>query len=98
MEEALREPLQSLPLPVHLIVSGRADAARLACDQRSGPPWPGAGAEAMTPRDERPPFTHLLNVLAHLAGMELDPRLLALQPYAVEARYEEGPSYPFPRP
>jgi HEPN domain-containing protein len=42
-------------------------------------------------RDERPPFTHLLNVLAQLAGVELDPRLLALQPYAVEALYEEGP-------
>ena len=42
-------------------------------------------------RDERPPFTHLLNVLAQLAGVELDPRLVALQPYAVEARYEEGP-------
>ena len=42
-------------------------------------------------RDERPPFTHLLNVLAQLAGEELDPLLLALQPYAVEARYEEGP-------
>jgi hypothetical protein len=32
-----------------------------------------------------------LNVLAQLAGVELDPRLLALQPYAVEARYEVGP-------
>ena len=42
-------------------------------------------------RDERPPFTHLLNVLAQLAGVELDPRLLALQPYAVEARNEAGP-------
>lgn len=42
-------------------------------------------------RDERPPFTHLLKVLAQLAEVELDPRLLALQPYAVEARYEEGP-------
>lgn len=41
--------------------------------------------------DERPPFTHLLNVLSQLARVELDPRLLALQPYAVEARYEEGP-------
>jgi HEPN domain-containing protein len=46
-------------------------------------------------RDERPPFTHLLNVLSQLAGVELDPRLLALQPYAVEARYEEGP-FPLP--
>ena len=42
-------------------------------------------------RDERPPFTHMLNVLAELAGVNLDPLLLALQPYAVEARYEEGP-------
>jgi len=46
-------------------------------------------------RDERPPFTHLLNVLAQLAGVELDPLLLALQPYAVVARYEEGP-FPLP--
>lgn len=46
-------------------------------------------------RDERPPFTHMLNVLAELAGVELDPMLLALQPYAVEARYEAGP-FPLP--
>jgi hypothetical protein len=46
-------------------------------------------------RDERPPFTHMLNVLAELAGVELGPRLVALQPYAVEARYEEGP-FPLP--
>ena len=46
-------------------------------------------------RDERPPFTHMLNVLAELAGVELDPLLLALQPYAVEAHYEEGP-FPLP--
>jgi len=46
-------------------------------------------------RDERPPFTHVLNVLADLAGVDLDPLLLALQPYAVEARYEEGP-FPLP--
>jgi HEPN domain-containing protein len=45
--------------------------------------------------DDRPPFTHMLNVLAELAGVELDPLLLALQPYAVEARYEEGP-FPLP--
>jgi HEPN domain-containing protein len=45
--------------------------------------------------DERPPFTHMLNVLAELAGVDLDPLLLALQPYAVEARYEEGP-FPLP--
>ena len=30
-------------------------------------------------RDERPPFTHMLNVLAELAGVDLDPLLLALQ-------------------
>ena len=46
-------------------------------------------------RDERPPFTHGLNLLMELAGVNLDPLLLALQPYAVEARYEEGP-FPLP--
>jgi HEPN domain-containing protein len=46
-------------------------------------------------RDERPPFSHMLHELVALAGMELDPVLLALQPYAVEARYEEGP-FPLP--
>jgi len=46
-------------------------------------------------RDERPPFTHQLNILAELVGVDLDPVLLALQPYAVEARYEEGP-FPLP--
>ena len=45
--------------------------------------------------DERPSFTHMLHVLAELAGVDLDPVLLALQPYAVEARYEEGP-FPLP--
>ena len=33
--------------------------------------------------------------IAELAGVELDPLLLALQPYAVEARYEEG-LFPLP--
>ena len=46
-------------------------------------------------RDKRPPFSHMLHELVALAGMELDPVLLALQPYAVEARYEEGP-FPLP--
>lgn len=41
--------------------------------------------------DQRPPFTHMLQELALLAGLDLDPALLSLQPYAVEARYEEGP-------
>ena len=45
--------------------------------------------------DERPPFSHMLHELVALAGMELDPVLLALQPYAVEARYEAGP-FPLP--
>ena len=45
--------------------------------------------------DERPPFSHGLNLLAELAGVDLDPVLLALQPYAVEARYEAGP-FPLP--
>ncbi|MFM7269456.1 MAG: hypothetical protein ACKOZT_12890 [Cyanobium sp.] len=42
-------------------------------------------------RDQRPPFSHLLNELSRWAGVELGPDLLALQPYAVEARYELGP-------
>jgi HEPN domain-containing protein len=46
-------------------------------------------------RDERSPFTHMLHVLAEFAGVDLDPVLLALQPYAVEARDEEGP-FPLP--
>jgi HEPN domain-containing protein len=46
-------------------------------------------------RDERPPFTHMLHVLAELAGVDLDPVLLALQPYAVEARDDEEP-FPLP--
>lgn len=46
-------------------------------------------------RDERPPFTHMLNLLAELAEVDLDPVLLALQPYPVEARYEAGP-FPLP--
>ncbi len=46
-------------------------------------------------RDERPPFTHMLHVLAELAGVDLAPVLLVLQPYAVEARDEEGP-FPLP--
>jgi len=33
--------------------------------------------------------------IVELAGVELDPLLLALQPYAVEARYAEGP-FPLP--
>ena len=41
--------------------------------------------------DQRPPFTHMLAPLASLASVELVPSLLGLQPYAVEARYEEGP-------
>lgn len=39
----------------------------------------------------RPPRVHDLAELAALAGQEVDPRLLDLQVFAVEARYEEGP-------
>lgn len=46
-------------------------------------------------RDQRPPMSHWLNVLAALGGEDLPDLLLALQPYAVEARYEEGP-FPLP--
>ncbi|WP_255010093.1 HEPN domain-containing protein [Cyanobium sp. ATX 6F1] len=42
-------------------------------------------------RDQRPPRSHELADLAALAELALDPLLLKLQPFAVEARYEEGP-------
>lgn len=45
--------------------------------------------------DRQPPRSHELGELAGLAGLELQPRLLELQVFAVEARYEEGP-FPLP--
>jgi len=42
--------------------------------------------------DRQPPRSH---ELAELAGLTLQPRLLELQVFAVEARYEEGP-FPLP--
>lgn len=45
--------------------------------------------------DRRPPKVHDLATLARLSLQTLDPRLLALQVFAVEARYEEGP-FPLP--
>lgn len=42
-------------------------------------------------RDQRPPMSHGLHMLAAMAEIDLPDHLLALQPYAVEARYEEGP-------
>jgi len=45
--------------------------------------------------DRRPPRSHELAELAVLAELELPAELLALQTYAVEARYEEGP-FPLP--
>ncbi len=46
-------------------------------------------------RDQRPPRSHELSELAPLAEVQLPRQLLALQTYAVEARYEEGP-FPLP--
>ena len=43
----------------------------------------------------QPPRVHDLRVLAELSSLEIPPTLLALQVYAVEARYEEGP-FPLP--
>ncbi len=37
--------------------------------------------------DQEPPLTHELASLAALAGIELTPLLLGLQPFAVKARY-----------
>jgi HEPN domain-containing protein len=45
--------------------------------------------------DQRPPRSHDLSELAQLAGESLSDDLLALQVFAVEARYEEGP-FPLP--
>lgn len=45
--------------------------------------------------DRQPPRAHDLEDLAALAGLSLDQALLALQVFAVEARYEEGP-FPLP--
>jgi HEPN domain-containing protein len=45
--------------------------------------------------DQQSPRSHELADLALLANQQLEPWLLALQVYAVEARYEEGP-YPLP--
>ena len=47
--------------------------------------------------DRRPPRSHELELLSDLAGVELPTNLLALQTFAVEARYEEGP-FPLPAP
>ena len=40
---------------------------------------------------QHPPRSHDLQELAELAGLEIPERLLDLQVFAVEARYEEGP-------
>ena len=45
--------------------------------------------------DRQVPRTHDLDDLLALAGINLEPELLALQVFAVEARYEEGP-FPLP--
>ena len=47
--------------------------------------------------DRRPPRGHDLGDLVTLSGQPVDPRLLALQVFAVEARYEQGP-FPLPAP
>jgi len=45
--------------------------------------------------DLTPPRVHDLDDLAALAALPVDPQLLELQVFAVEARYEEGP-FPLP--
>jgi HEPN domain-containing protein len=47
-------------------------------------------------KNERPPLTHELRPLAEMAAIALPPELLALQVYAVEARYRPGP-FPLPQ-
>lgn len=45
--------------------------------------------------DRQPPRVHDLDDLAALAHQPVEPTLLALQVFALEARYEEGP-FPLP--
>jgi HEPN domain-containing protein len=47
--------------------------------------------------DRQAPRVHDLEDLVSLAGQQVDPILLELQVFAVEARYEEGP-FPLPAP
>jgi len=47
--------------------------------------------------DRQPPRVHELIDLADLTGRQVDPRLLDLQVFAMQARYEEGP-FPLPAP
>ena len=47
--------------------------------------------------DRRPPRVHDLGDLVTLSGQPVDSRLLKLQVFAVEARYEQGP-FPLPAP
>lgn len=47
--------------------------------------------------DARPPQRLDLTELPAMAGLSLDPALLDLQTFAVEARYAEGP-FPLPAP
>jgi HEPN domain-containing protein len=47
--------------------------------------------------DQQPPRVHDLMDLVELSGQKVDPRLLDLQVFAMEARYEEGP-FPLPAP
>ncbi len=47
--------------------------------------------------DRQPPKLHDLEAIAALADQSLEPVLLELQVFAVEARYEEGP-FPLPAP
>ena len=71
--------------------------------------WPGRAGCSTSPAedallvleivlaDRRPPRVHDLDDLAALAGQQVDPLLLELQVFAVEARYEQGP-FPLPAP
>ena len=47
--------------------------------------------------DRQPPRVHDLEDLDALVGQQIDPLLLELQVFAVEARYEQGP-FPLPAP
>lgn len=81
-----RLPSRHRRFPATNVVAGRVDAERLTLD----PAYPDEDWGLLA--DRQPPRVHDLEELAALAGQSVDPRLLELQVFAVEARYEEGPS------
>jgi hypothetical protein len=70
------------------------------CPRRTDPPpeWVQILKGWIVLHDQNPPFTHNLSQLSEQANLPLQTALLALQPYAVEVRYQaEGKPLPADR-